>query len=144
MKIARRSVFVGASAVVGVFALDACGAPAAPNAGPTAGGSSAVPLKPSKPVTLNLLDVAGHLHLPQGCHHASKAQTPDHHNSWRYTGRRKVEPSADQIRIRSLGIHFRPVWRMMGKNGQIDLDAMDGREVFSEVRGGRTDAMVVD
>jgi DNA-dependent RNA polymerase auxiliary subunit epsilon len=73
-----------------------------------------------------------------------EVKIPDHRNSLMYTERRKVEPSSDQIRITPLGIHFRPVWRMMGRNGQIDLDAMDGREVFSEVRGGRTDAMVVD
>lgn len=73
-----------------------------------------------------------------------EVRVPDHHNSLLYTERRKVEPTPDQIRLRPLGIHFRPVWRLMGRNGQIDLDALDGREVFSEVRGGRTDAMVVD
>ncbi|HEX2066922.1 MAG TPA: hypothetical protein VHI93_08935 [Candidatus Thermoplasmatota archaeon] len=73
-----------------------------------------------------------------------EVRVPDHHNSLLYTERRKVEPTPDQVRLRPLGIHFRPVWRMMGRNGQIDLDALDGRELFSEVRGGRTDAMVVD
>ncbi|MEA3202870.1 MAG: hypothetical protein QOI63_536 [Thermoplasmata archaeon] len=73
-----------------------------------------------------------------------EVRVPDHHNSLMYTERRKVEPTPDQIRLRPLGIHFRPVWRMLGRNGQIDLDALDGRELFSEVRGGRTDAMVVD
>lgn len=73
-----------------------------------------------------------------------EVRVPDHNNALLYTERRKVEPTPDQIRLRPLGIHFRPVWRMMGRNGQIDLDALDGREVFSEVRGGRTDAMVVD
>ncbi|HUR64089.1 MAG TPA: hypothetical protein VM241_06385 [Candidatus Thermoplasmatota archaeon] len=73
-----------------------------------------------------------------------EVRVPDHHNSLMYTERRKVEPTPDQVRLRPLGIHFRPVWRMLGRNGQIDLDALDGREVFSEVRGGRTDAMVVD
>jgi hypothetical protein len=73
-----------------------------------------------------------------------EVRVPDHRNSLMYTERRKVEPTPDQIRLRPLGIHFRPVWRMMGRNGQIDLDALDGRELFSEVRGGRTDAMVVD
>jgi DNA-dependent RNA polymerase auxiliary subunit epsilon len=73
-----------------------------------------------------------------------EVKIPDHHNALLYTERRKVEPTPDQIRVKPLGIHFRPVWRMMGRNGQIDLDALDGREVFSEVRGGRTDAMVID
>jgi putative spermidine/putrescine transport system substrate-binding protein len=77
MKIARRSVFVGASAVLGAVALDACGAPAAPNAGPSADVSSAVPLKPSKPVTLNILDVAGDLQLTQGMIDDFKANNPD-------------------------------------------------------------------
>lgn len=73
-----------------------------------------------------------------------EVRVPDHTNALLYTERRKVEPTPDQVRLRPLGIHLRPVWRMMGRNGQIDLDALDGREVFSEVRGGRTDAMVID
>ncbi|MFO1535582.1 MAG: hypothetical protein ABR586_07960 [Thermoplasmatota archaeon] len=73
-----------------------------------------------------------------------EVRVPDHNNALLYNERHKVEPTPDQIRLGPLGIHFRPVWRMMGRNGQIDLDALDGREVFSEVRGGRTDAMVVD
>jgi putative spermidine/putrescine transport system substrate-binding protein len=77
MKIARRSVFVGASAVIGAVALDACGAPSAPNAGPSADAGSAVPLKPSKPVTLNILDVAGNLQLTQGMIDDFKAKNPD-------------------------------------------------------------------
>jgi putative spermidine/putrescine transport system substrate-binding protein len=77
MKIARRSVLIGASAVVGVAALDACGAPAAPSAGPTADVGSAVPLKPSKPVTLNILDVAGNLQLTQGMIDDFKTNNPD-------------------------------------------------------------------
>jgi len=77
MRIARRSVFVGASAAIAAVALEACGAPTAPNAGPTAQGSSAVPLKPSKPVTLNILDVAGNLQLTQGMIDDFKANNPD-------------------------------------------------------------------
>src|SRR5664280_3532852 len=77
MNIPRRSVFIGASAVIGVAALDACGAPSAPSAGPTADVSSAVPLKPSKPVTLNILDVAGDLQLTQGMIDDFKANNPD-------------------------------------------------------------------
>lgn len=77
MRIARRSVFAGASAAIATVALEACGAPAAPNAGPTADASSAVPLKPSKPVTLNILDVAGNLQLTQGMIDDFKAKNPD-------------------------------------------------------------------
>ena len=77
MNIARRSVLMGASAVIGTLALDACGAPTAPNAGPTADVSSAVPLKPSKPVTLNILDVAGDLQLTQGMIDDFKTNNPD-------------------------------------------------------------------
>ena len=77
MNIPRRSVLIGASAAVGVAALDACGAPTAPTAGPTADVGSAVPLKPSKPVTLNILDVAGNLQLTQGMIDDFKTNNPD-------------------------------------------------------------------
>ena len=77
MNIARRSVLAGASAVIGSVALGACGAPSAPNAGPSAQGSSAVPDKPSKPVALNILDVAGNLQLTQGMIDDFKAKNAD-------------------------------------------------------------------
>lgn len=80
MKIARRSILLGASAAAGVVALDACGAPSSPGGsggGPSADASSPVPDKPSKPVTLNILDVAGDLQLTQGMIDDFKTNNPD-------------------------------------------------------------------
>lgn len=68
----------------------------------------------------------------------------DHNNGLYYTEKRKVEPTPDQVRVRHLGVFLRPVWRLHGSNGVVDLDATDGREVMSEVRGGRTDAILVE
>lgn len=71
-------------------------------------------------------------------------RVPDHNNSLFYTEKRKVQPTPDQVRVTALGIYFRPAWRLHGSNGQLDLDAVDGRELFAELRNGRTDAMIVD
>ena len=71
-------------------------------------------------------------------------RVPDHNNSLFYTEKRKVEPTSDQVRLRHLGVHLRPVWRLHGANGIVDVDATDGREVMAEVRGGRTDSMIIE
>jgi hypothetical protein len=81
-----------------------------------------------------------------GKHHAKAVDVriPDHHSGLYYAERRKIEPRPEQMRIAPLGVFFRPVWRLHGSNGQIDVDAVDGREVFAEVRGNRTDAIIID
>ena len=66
MSLTRRHVLVAATGAV-AGALAACGAPSSP-AKSTSGGASpaALPDRPGKPVTLNILDVAGNLQLTQG------------------------------------------------------------------------------
>lgn len=65
IKIGRREFTLGAVGLAASVALSGCAPPAAPNAG--TGGTPAavgtVPDKPSAPVTLNILDVAGNLKL---------------------------------------------------------------------------------
>lgn len=73
-----------------------------------------------------------------------EVRVPDANNSLFYTERRKVEPKPDQVRLRPLGIHFRPAWRLHGDNGHVDLDAVDGRELDAQLRGSRTDAVLLD
>lgn len=58
---ARRTLTGGAVAII--LALSACSAPSADTEGANAGE---VPAKPSEPVTLNVLDVAGNLQLTKG------------------------------------------------------------------------------
>jgi putative spermidine/putrescine transport system substrate-binding protein len=54
-----------AGGVAGLLLLAACGAPPTPGGTPAA-PDAAVPDKPSSPVTLNILDIAGDLQLTQG------------------------------------------------------------------------------
>jgi putative spermidine/putrescine transport system substrate-binding protein len=62
----RTSVLVASAALVGLFSA-ACSAPTAPGSSSAAtGAAAAVPDKPSAPVELNVLDVAGNLQLTQG------------------------------------------------------------------------------
>lgn len=71
-------------------------------------------------------------------------RVPDLNSSLYYTERRKVEPTADQVRLTPLGIFFRPVWRLHGDNGFVDVDAMDGRELDAQLVGSRHGAMMLD
>ncbi|MEA3190724.1 MAG: hypothetical protein QOD77_1306 [Thermoplasmata archaeon] len=73
-----------------------------------------------------------------------EVRVPDANNSLFYTERRKVEPKPEQVRLRHLGVFFRPAWRLHGDNGYVDVDAVDGRELDSQLRGSRTDAVLLD
>ncbi len=80
MRISKRTaVLASAALVTGVFG--ACSAPTPPNqaggAGGASGASGSVPDKPSKAVTLNILDVAGNLQLTQGMIDDFVKQHPD-------------------------------------------------------------------
>jgi putative spermidine/putrescine transport system substrate-binding protein len=67
----RTTIGIG---VASLFLLAACGAP---SAGPAAPTYSSVPEKPSAPVELNVLDVAGNLQLTQGMIDEFAAANPD-------------------------------------------------------------------
>lgn len=61
----RRNSVVLTSIAVAALALAACGAPSSATATKTV-DASAIPSKPSHPVTLNILDIAGNLQLTKG------------------------------------------------------------------------------
>ncbi len=71
-------------------------------------------------------------------------RVPDENHSLYYTERRKLEPKAEQVRLRPLGIFFRPVWRLHGDNGYVDVDAVDGRELDVQLVGSRHGAMILE
>lgn len=82
MRITHRTGLVAMSAVMALGLLASCGAPG----GNATGGSSpadtttasgAIPDKPSKPVTLNILDIAGNLQLTQDMIDSYVAAHPD-------------------------------------------------------------------
>ena len=73
MRINQRTTVLASSALLaGVLA--ACGAPSTPG---SSGSAAEVPAKPSKAVTLNILDVAGNLQLTQGMIDDFVKQHPD-------------------------------------------------------------------
>jgi putative spermidine/putrescine transport system substrate-binding protein len=67
MRLSMRPALPTTALVAGLLALgvSACGAPSSPAQGAGSSGGDA-PAKPSKPVVLNVLDVAGNLQLTQG------------------------------------------------------------------------------
>jgi hypothetical protein len=68
----------------------------------------------------------------------------DSRNSLYYSERKKVQPTRDQMRLTPLGVVLRPVWRLWGSNGHVDVDAVDGTIGWAETVRGRTDAMLLD
>lgn len=73
----RTTILLSSTLLAGLLA--ACGAPSAPQPqGPASGAATGqVPSKPSQPVVLNVLDVAGNLQLTQGMIDDFVKQNPD-------------------------------------------------------------------
>ncbi|MFC8503831.1 extracellular solute-binding protein [Pedococcus sp. NPDC057267] len=78
MRLSMRPALPTTALVAGLLALgvSACGAPSSPAQGAGSSGGDA-PAKPSKPVVLNVLDVAGNLQLTQGMIDDFVKQHPD-------------------------------------------------------------------
>jgi hypothetical protein len=85
-----------------------------------------------------------HQHVTRKHTRNVSVRIPDHNNGLFYMENRKVAPTSDQIRLTHAGMYLRPVWRLHGANGIVDIDAVDGREVMSELRGNRTDAILLE
>jgi hypothetical protein len=45
------------------------------------------------------------------------------------TVRRKVQPTPQNVRLRPMGVFLRPLWRIWGPNGQMDVDGITGEVV---------------
>ena len=76
MRINQRTTVLASSALLAGL-LAACGAPSSPNNQAGAATTGEVPQKPTKPVVLNVLDVAGNLQLTQGMIDDFVKQHPD-------------------------------------------------------------------
>jgi|1186.fasta_scaffold15427_2 putative spermidine/putrescine transport system substrate-binding protein len=76
MRINQRTTVLASSALLAGL-LAACGAPSSPNSQAGAATTGEVPQKPTKPVVLNVLDVAGNLQLTQGMIDDFVKQHPD-------------------------------------------------------------------
>ncbi|TWD83842.1 putative spermidine/putrescine transport system substrate-binding protein [Kribbella amoyensis] len=106
MRTSLRSTILATSALlVGLVA--ACGAPTAPGAESSGADPGQVPDKPAKPVTLNILDVAGNLQLTQGMIDDFVKQHPDVISKVTYSkapapdlvGKLKAQQSAGRLDI---------------------------------------------
>ncbi|MEV6792073.1 extracellular solute-binding protein [Streptomyces sp. NPDC051320] len=73
----RRSARIALAGLLFVVAAAACGAPDSGGSNSKDESPQQVPAKPAKPVTLNILDVAGNLQLTQGMIDAFVKQHPD-------------------------------------------------------------------
>jgi len=73
-----------------------------------------------------------------------EVQVQDEDQSFAYTEKRKVQPRPEHIRLELKGVYHRPVWRVVGVNGFIDLDAMAGHQVDENLRNPNPDVLMMD
>jgi hypothetical protein len=71
-------------------------------------------------------------------------QVPDPDSSFFYLEKRRVPPAEGQIRLKPLGVHHRPVWRLIGANGLVEVDAVDGSILHKELRDANPDALLLE
>lgn len=60
------------------------------------------------------------------------------------TERRTVGPTSGQVLLTPLGVWHRPFWRLWGNNGHVDLDAVEGIVLDSEIKTPDPDFLVVE
>lgn len=58
--------------------------------------------------------------------------------------KRVVGPTSGQVHLTPLGIWHRPFWRLWGNNGHVDLDALEGAVLDSDLKAADPDVVVVD
>lgn len=75
---------------------------------------------------------------------AMDVRVPDEDGNYFYTERRKIKPEAQHVRLRPLGVYHRPVWRIVGANGHLDLDAMDGSILDQQLSKSNPDVVLLD
>ncbi|HET6398419.1 MAG TPA: hypothetical protein VFH47_02565, partial [Candidatus Thermoplasmatota archaeon] len=71
-------------------------------------------------------------------------RVPDTDGRFFYTEKRKVAPQRDHVRLTLLGTFDRPVWRLFGTNGHLDLDALDGKVVDQQLSRTNADVLVLE
>lgn len=71
-------------------------------------------------------------------------ETGDPDEDYSITERKKVAPRPDQIRIDPLGVVLRPFWRLLGPNGAMLVDAIEGRVVEESLKSPDPDIVMMD
>ncbi len=73
-----------------------------------------------------------------------EVETSTDDDTFFYKEKRAVAPQAEHIRITPVGMYMRPVWRLVGSNGSVDVDAIDGRRLDENLRNPNSDILIID
>lgn len=73
-----------------------------------------------------------------------EVQVTDEDQSFAYSEKRRVQPRPEHVRLTLKGVFHRPVWRIIGVNGSIDVDAMTGQQVDENLRNPNPDVLMMD
>ncbi len=71
-------------------------------------------------------------------------EAQDDEMNFSYTEKKKVAPRPDHIRLNPLGTYYRVLWRVVGPNGHIDIDALTGNRIEEVLQAPNPDAMIID
>lgn len=64
-------------------------------------------------------------------------------SEWSVVVKKKVSLAEDEVRASPLGLYWLPLWRVTGKEGSMEIDAVTGRVVFEEIFQERSNAQLI-
>lgn len=71
-------------------------------------------------------------------------EVDDEDNGFSYTEKKQVAPRPDHVRLDPLGTYHRVIWRFVGPQGHIDVDALSGEVVEEVLQHPHTDSMMIE
>jgi hypothetical protein len=64
-------------------------------------------------------------------------------SEWSVVVKKKVELAEDELKLAYLGLHWTPVWRVSGKDGSVEIDAVTGQFLHEEITTPKSDALLI-
>ncbi len=68
----------------------------------------------------------------------------DPEDNFTVSEKKRVEPRPDHVRLTCLGTFHRPIWRLSGVNGNVELDAVSGEIVTQQLRSSSRNAVMLE
>lgn len=64
-------------------------------------------------------------------------------DDWSVVVKKKVTLAPNDVQLRNLGLYWAPVWRLAGRDGSVEIDAVSGNVAHEEILRERSDAQLV-
>ncbi len=73
-----------------------------------------------------------------------QVQSDDPEDNFTVSEKKRVEPRPDHVRLTCLGTFHRPLWRLSGVNGSVELDAVTGELATQQLRSSSSSAVMLE